>query len=63
MAADLLRAPPLAKQFGNHGAEVVVDVDAALMVACSTRGGASVRIEGLIAAASPGVAAQLPRNR
>ncbi|OMC39578.1 hypothetical protein A5742_05045 [Mycolicibacterium fortuitum] len=63
MAADLLRAPPLAKQFGDHGAETIVGVDPAWMVTRSTRGSSTVRIEGLIAVPDTGVSAQLPRNR
>jgi hypothetical protein len=63
MTADLLRAPTLTEQFGNHGAEVIVGIESALMVTCSTRGGAPVGVEGLVAAPGRGVAAQLPRNR
>jgi hypothetical protein len=63
MTADLLRAPPLTKQLGDHVAEVIVGVDPASMVTCSTRGGTPMGIEGLIPAASSRVAPQLPRNR
>ena len=62
MAADLLRAPTLAEQLSEHAAEVIVGVEAALMVTCSTRGGAPVGVEGLVAAPSGGVAAQFPQN-
>jgi hypothetical protein len=56
MTADLLRAPTLAKQLGDHGAEVIVGVDPASMVTCSTRGGAPVGIEGPIPTAGYRVA-------
>ncbi|MBB5168494.1 hypothetical protein HNP02_008510 [Mycobacterium sp. AZCC_0083] len=62
MTADLLRAPPLEKQLGDHGAKVIADVDPASVVTCSTRGGTPMSIEGLISAAGPRVASQLPRD-
>jgi hypothetical protein len=60
VAADLLRAPPLTKQLGDHAAEVTVRVDPASMVTCSTRGGTPMGAEGLISAAGSRVAPQLP---
>jgi len=63
MAADLLRAPSLTKQLGDHGTEAVIGVDPASVVTRTSRGGSSMSIEGLIAAAGWSVAPQLPRNR
>jgi len=51
VTADLLRAPPLTKQLGDHAAELIVGLDSASMVTCSTRGGSPMSIEGLISAA------------
>jgi DNA-binding IclR family transcriptional regulator len=63
VTADLLRTPPLTKQLGNHSAEVIVGVDSASVMTCSTRGGSPMSIKGLIAAAGRHVTSQLPRNR
>jgi hypothetical protein len=63
VTADLLRTPPLTKQLGDHAAEVIVGVDPASMVTCSSSGGSPMGIEGLISAAGWRVAPQLPRNR
>lgn len=49
MTADLLRAPTLAMQLGDHRAELLVGVGPASMT-CSARGRSPVSIEGLIAA-------------
>lgn len=63
MTANLLRTPPLSEQLGDQGAEVLVGLNPPPIVTCSTRSGSPLGIEGLIAAASRGVAAQLARNR
>jgi hypothetical protein len=63
MAADLLRAPPLTKQFDDYTAEVIVAVDPASMVTCSTSGGTPMGVEGLIPAAGCRVTPHLPGNR
>jgi len=60
MAADLLRAPPLTKQLGDHAAEMIVDLDPAPVVTCSTRGGAVMSVERAISATGWRVAPQLP---
>jgi hypothetical protein len=51
VAADLLGAPTLTKQLGDHAAEVIVGVDPASVVTCSSRGGSPMSIEGLISVA------------
>jgi hypothetical protein len=60
---DLLRAPPLTKQLGDHGTEAIVGVDPASVTTRSASGGSPMSIEGLIAAAGWRVAPQLPRDR
>jgi hypothetical protein len=60
MTADLLRAPPLEKQLGDHTAELAVDVDSASVPACSAHGGAAMSIERAIPAAGDRVAPKLP---
>jgi hypothetical protein len=63
VTADLLRAPPLTEQLGDHTAEVIVGVDPTSMVTRSTRGSSPMGIKGLISTAGWCVAPQLPRNR
>jgi hypothetical protein len=63
VTTDLLWAPPPTKQLGDHAAQVIVGVDTASMVTCSSSGGSPMSIEGLIAATGWRVAPQLPRNR
>jgi hypothetical protein len=60
MTADLLRAPSLTKQLGDHAAELIVGVDTASMVTCSSRGGSPMGIAGPIPAAGDSVPPQLP---
>ncbi len=56
MTADLLGAPPLTKQLGDHTAEMIVGVDTTSVMTCSSSSGEPMGVEGLIAAASPSVA-------
>ena len=60
MTADLLRAPPLEKQLGDHTTELAVDVDSASVPACPPHGGAAMSIERAIPAAGDRVAPKLP---
>jgi hypothetical protein len=59
MTADLLRAPPLTKQLGDHSTELAVDVDSAAVPARPPHGGAAMSIERAIPAASDRVAPKL----
>jgi len=60
MTADLLRAPPLTKQLGDHTAELIVGLDSASMPACPPHGGTAMSIERAIPAAGDRVAPKLP---
>jgi hypothetical protein len=60
MTADLLRAPPLEQQLGDHGAKVIADIDPAPVVTCPPRGGSVMSIERAIPATGDSVAPQLP---
>jgi len=60
MAADLLRAPPLAKQLGHHDAELLVGVQPPAVLTRSTCGSPTMSIEGPIPAPRDGIAPQLP---
>jgi hypothetical protein len=60
MTADLLRAPPLTKQLGDHAAEVIVDLDPAAGQTCASHGGSVMSVERAIPATADRVAPQLP---
>jgi hypothetical protein len=60
MPADLLRAPSLEKQLGDHGAKVIVDLDPPPVLTCPPYGGALMSIERAISATGDSVAPQLP---
>ena len=59
-AADLLRAPPLAKQLGHHDTELLVGVQPPAVLTRSTCGSPTMSIEGPIPAPRDGIAPQLP---
>jgi hypothetical protein len=63
MTADLLRAPPLEKQLGDHTTELTADVDSASLPACPPHDGAAMSVERAIPVSGDRVAPQLPRNR
>ena len=63
VAADLLRAPPTTMQFDAQASELIIGVDLAAVLTCSSRGRSPMRIEGSILTAGRRVAPQFPRNR
>jgi len=63
VAADLLRAPPLSKEFNNQLAERQIRLGSPPVVTCSTPSRVPMRIEGPIDATCERVAPQLARDR
>jgi hypothetical protein len=45
VAADLLRTPSLPQQLGDHAAELIVGLNLAGLLACSSYGGATMSVD------------------
>ena len=60
VTADLLRAPPLEQQLGDHGAKLFAGLKPPPVVTCSPGGGAAMSVERAIPATGDSVAPQLP---
>jgi hypothetical protein len=63
MAADLLRAPPLAQQLANHLAQLEAGLNATPMMPHAAHHRTPVRLERTVTPAPGRIPAQLPRDR